>query len=151
LSDQTLEFFHIGITVPSLPKAIDLFVGLLDCALNSERKLMGNYLGQVLGDSEITGANIAMLTMKHGPILELVEYPVLENECTHPINTAGVPHIAHFVSDIELFTIQAKEYGVEPIGSQNQIIPAGPFQGKRIVFYRTGFNFLLEIIENSRK
>lgn len=147
--NQTLEFFHIGITVNSLPKAINLFVELLDCSLTSERSLTGKYLGQVLGDSEITGANIAMLTMKHGPVLELVEYPILENECKHQINTVGVPHIAHFVSDIELFTIRAKEYGVELIGSPNQTIPAGPFQGKRIIFYRTEFNLLLEVIERS--
>jgi catechol 2,3-dioxygenase-like lactoylglutathione lyase family enzyme len=143
----TLDFFHIGLTVDSLPKASKFFIELLDCSLLSERTLNGNYLGKVLGEIEIEGAKIAMLSMKNGPTLELVEYPILQEECVHPINTLGMPHIAHFVSDIELFSIRAKEYGAEPIGFEDQIIPAGPFQGKRIIFYRSPFNLILEIIE----
>ena len=147
MKEQNLEFFHVGITVDSLPTALEFFVGLLECAIISERTLKGDYLGRVLGDEQITGAKIAMLTMKQGPVLELVEYPVLKEACEHSINTLGMPHIAHFVSDIELFTSRAEEYGAEPIGSKNQIIPAGPFQGKKIIFFRSNFNFLLEVIE----
>lgn len=147
LKNQSIDFFHIGITVESLSETILLFTELLEYKLLSERELSGNYLGNVLGDPQIVGAKIAMLQSKDGPFLELVEYSYNNGECRHPIVSFGVYHLAHFVPDVEIFLESAKEFGMCPIGSTSEKIPSGPFKDKRIVFLHTRPNLLLELIE----
>jgi hypothetical protein len=109
--------------------------------------LAGVYLGAVLGDHQIVGAKIAMLEMKNGPILELVEYSYKDGPCDHTIVNFGIYHLAHFVSDMDLFLKSATRFGILPIGSIFEKIPAGPFKDKRIVFLRAESKILLEIIE----
>ncbi len=147
MKNQSIDFFHIGITVESLSEAILLFTELLECKVLSERELSGVYLGEVLGDTQIVGAKIAMLEMKHGPILELVEYSHKNGPCEHPIVSFGIYHLAHFVSEMDPFLESASRFGILPIGSVYEKIPAGPYKDKRIVFLRTKSRILLEIIE----
>lgn len=147
LGNQSVDFFHIGVTVESLSETIPLFTELLEYKLLSERELSGSYLGNVLGDPQLVGAKIAMLQSKSGPLLELVEYSYNEGDCRHSIVSFGVYHLAHFVSDVDLFLESAKEFGICPIGSISEKIPSGPFKGKRIVFLHTRPNLILELIE----
>ncbi len=140
-------FFHIGITVESLERAKAFFIDLLECRLVSERTLTGEYLGKVLNQTQIKHAKISFLQMKKGPILELVEYSKKENSFALPIYQIGAFHLAHFVSNLDEFMERAKSFDLEPLGSLGEIIPAGPYEGRRIVFFRTNFNVLLEIIE----
>ena len=146
LSRYTHQFFHAGFTVNSLGEAKNFFVEIFDAEVLSERSLRGEYLGLVLGE-KIVGASIALLQLSQGPIIELVEYNTTTNDCRHSISNVGVSHLAHFVSNIDAFLEKARQLGAHPIGEINQIIPGGPYLGKRIIFLRTNFNLLLEIIE----
>lgn len=147
IDENQVVFFHVGITVESLTEAKAFFVDLFECRLISERTLTGDYLGRVLDETQIKHAKIALLEMKQGPILELVEYSVKENKSVFPIRQVGAVHLAHFVSNLDTFLELARNFEVEPVGSLTEIIPAGPYEGNRIVFLRTNFNVILEIIE----
>lgn len=147
MESNQLNFFHVGITVDNLERAIHFFTRGLNCELNSTRKLSGDYLKQVIGDERIHFAEIALLNFTNGTILELVEYNEKIQEDQLNLISIGRYHIAHFVTNMEECLENLFALGCKLLGEEFTQIPSGPYAGKRIVFLATPLNIILELIE----
>jgi catechol 2,3-dioxygenase-like lactoylglutathione lyase family enzyme len=147
LENNQLNFFHVGITVDNLERAIHFFTSGLNCELKSTRKLSGDYLRQVIGDERIHSAEIALLDFTNGTTLELVEYDEKIQEDQPNLISVGSYHIAHFVTNMEECIQNLFALGCKLLGEEFTKIPSGPYAGNRIVFLATPLNIILELIE----
>lgn len=147
--------FHVGLTVTDLDSAVKFFSELFGLELTQRRTLEGNYLSTMLELAPGTAAEIAFLRLSDRYSLELVQYSKPEDtfDALTPVRSKGTiaspntPHFAFFVPDLEGFLGRAESWNLVPLGRCDQVVPAGPYAGSRICFFRSEFGCFIEIIE----
>jgi len=147
--------FHVGLTVTDLDSAVNFFSELFGLELTQRRNLEGSYLATMLELAPGTAAEVAFLQLGDSYSLELVQYckPKGDFDALTPADSNGkisspnTPHFAFFVPDLERFLGRARSWNLVPLGRCNQVVPAGPYAGSRICFFRSEFGCFIEIIE----
>ena len=147
--------FHVGLTVTDLDSAVNFFSELFGLEVTQRRHLTGSYLAEMLDLANGTAAEVAFLRLNETYSLELVQYSVpadafegLPPESLNgSINSPNTPHFAFFVSNLEEFIGRASTWNLHHLSEGIQVIPAGPYEGSRISFFRSDFGCFLEIIE----
>jgi catechol 2,3-dioxygenase-like lactoylglutathione lyase family enzyme len=151
-TNSHVPFFHVGITVIDIDEARDFFHTVFKLEVVSERELTGAYLGNMLGDSSIQSARIAMLKLSEDSLLELVSYDKLNvqsdlHSSNGEITKIGQVHLAFFVEDLLEFEREHSDVLLSNFADEYEIIPRGPLEGSKIKFFHSKFGCILELIE----
>jgi hypothetical protein len=151
-SDYHVSFFHVGLTVVDIDEARDFFHEVFKLEVMSERELTGAYLGNMLGNSSIHSAKIAMLKLSEDSLLELVSYDKLNvqsdlHSSNGDITKIGQVHLAFFVEDLLEFEREHSNVLLSNFSDEYEVIPRGPLEGSKIKFFHSKFGCILELIE----
>jgi catechol 2,3-dioxygenase-like lactoylglutathione lyase family enzyme len=106
---------HVSLNVNDLQAAKSFFVDL-GLEVRAEWEMEGQWLGQVLGLTDVKTACVGLGTPDGQAWIELVKYytPSDEQDIPKPIaNTLGIRHIAFAVEDIDAIVAKLKEKGTE--------------------------------------
>ena len=133
---------HVGITVPDLGAAIELFENALGAELLWK---LGPFHETPTG-VRIRSIHLAMLRLGPSINVELMAFDADAQQRTMPSNIDyGATHIAFFVGDIEAAAESLKEHGAEmlkgPLDAKGDAK-----QGERIWYFKTPWGAFMEIL-----
>jgi catechol 2,3-dioxygenase-like lactoylglutathione lyase family enzyme len=109
---------HVGLVVDDLAAAKAFFLGL-GLELLGEGDVGGDWVGQVIGLTDVSAALVMLRTLEGGTNIELVKFhspPAAGGPELAPANTLGIRHIAMVVDEIEPVVARARELGAELVG-----------------------------------
>jgi catechol 2,3-dioxygenase-like lactoylglutathione lyase family enzyme len=105
---------HGGITVSSLDRSLEFYVGLVGLELVWRREYVNDEIREIVGISDATSVDIAMLDIPGGGAqVELLEYKGCERTSgSHPPCDFGTGHFCVFVRNIEACHAELAAQGV---------------------------------------
>lgn len=139
---------HWGITVSSLEKSLDFFVGVLGFAPGATVDLDESF------SAGITGVENAVIRVAFvegpGVTIELVQYLAPARLVTQHRSPSevGSAHLAFFVDDIDAIVLAAAPSGFSLAGTV-QNIRVGPRAGGRAAYLRDADGTTLELVQRA--
>jgi methylmalonyl-CoA/ethylmalonyl-CoA epimerase len=132
-----MEFHHIGIFTRSLDEGRKYFFDIF--------KIIDVF--EPIDDTGIC-VSIQFLKDQSGILYELVAPLGSSNPVTGVLNSGKsiLNHIAYHVTDLDKEILRMRNSRCIPLGSPK---PAIAFQNKRVIFFLTPMNFIIELIEKS--
>ena len=143
---------HVGVTVPDLDEAVDLFTAVLDADLlyvaGPWRDEEGAWLPGVLDVHDATTLRLAMLRLGPYTNLELLEFTGGSvSPAPAGLSTSGVVHLALHVDDLDEVAARVRADGRLRVLDGPTTVPAGePSAGLRYLYARTPWGGFLEFV-----
>jgi catechol 2,3-dioxygenase-like lactoylglutathione lyase family enzyme len=139
---------HVGITVSSMPQALDFWIGVLGFRLLDQTHYENSpFLENVVG---VPGADatLAMIEGPDGHLVELLEYHApADRQVMKPRSCdIGSVHLAYMVDDMDALLQRVESRGWHPVGMV-QTVAGGPRDGLRIAYVRGPDGVTLEFLQ----
>ncbi len=140
-------FFHAGITVSSMDRALAFYRDGLGLDEAFDRILDAPYLREVLG-LEFDHIRAVYLHVPGGGFVELLEYagierlPAVSRPCDY-----GAGHLCLYVDDVEAMHRRLVELGFAARSSDVVDITAGPNQGARSCYMTDPDGYAVELFQ----
>lgn len=151
-------FFHYGVSVPNLDKAIVFFQEIFGLEAFQLRNVQDKYLS-LLVNSGNASAKIAMFKLGENAFLEILEWEAGDrsellkhnlNREQETLTTVGVQHLCVYVDNaLEIFELLSKNCYAEMISPHPVEIPFGPNKGALVFFVKVFKVLYLEIFQKS--
>jgi len=132
-----MKFHHIGIFVDSIARGIDEMSKIYDIA----------YIGTAIED-DLIGVKIIFLKDSSDINYELVAPFGNESPVTGVLERGHgfLNHLAYTTDQFDNELLRLREKGMIPLGSAKK---AKAFDDRRVAFFLTKLNYIIEIIEDS--
>ena len=141
------RFFHGGITVSDMAKALSFYRDGLGLELEYDRIADAPYLRTVLG-LEFKHIRVVYLKVPGGGFVELLEYAGIETvpAASRPCDP-GSGHLCLYVDDVESMYRRMRQLGFPARSSGVVDIISGPNQGARSVYILDQDGYAVELFQ----
>lgn len=140
-------FFHGGITVSDMDRALVFYRDGLGLELVFDRILDASYLKAVLG-LEFDHVRTVYLHIPGGGFVELLEYAGIERmpAASRPCDY-GAGHLCLYVDDVDTMHARMVDLGFSPRSAGVVDITAGPNQGARSCYLADADGYAVELFQ----
>jgi catechol 2,3-dioxygenase-like lactoylglutathione lyase family enzyme len=144
-----LAAHHVGMTVSSLDRAKDFYMGLLGFQEVFTWNPRGEYIGTLVGYPHVDLHSAVLRLPGTDVCLELLEYRNVSREAVPRGNAnPGTAHLAFFVEDLMAEYRRLVGAGVQAI-SEPVTPTMGPNKGGKVVYLIDPDGFRLELIQSA--
>lgn len=140
-------FFHAGVTVSDMERALAFYRDGLGLEIEFDKELHGPYLKVVL-DLDFDYIRAVYLRIPGGGFVELLEYHGIErlSAASRP-NDYGAGHVCFYVDDLEAVYARLRDAGYRARSEGVVDITEGPNAGARSVYMLDPDGYRVELLQ----